>query len=70
MKIINTYNMYIPSEEGEVTLTAILTQDECKQFAVYIGVGSNEFLLKSGMKQSYKNALNYFPMLKEGEYRR
>lgn len=75
MKIINTYNISIPSEEqhkkgcSEV-LTAVLTQDQQGLFAVYIGIGSDDFILKHGLKQSYKEALNYFPMLNEKEYRR
>ena len=34
------------------------------------GSFTNEFLLEHGSKQSYKESLNYFPMIQEWEYRK
>ena len=74
-EIVNSYKPMLP-KEGEsggiehITLNAILTKDAMGQFAVYVGIGSNEFVAKHGTKQTYKKTLNYYPHLKKEEYRK
>jgi len=60
------------SDEGFsfVFFTAILTKDKQDKYAVYVGIGSDAFLLGYGTKQTHKEALQYFPMIAETEYRR
>ena len=71
MDIINLYNKPIPKEdEIAFFITAVLTRDTHKMYAVYLGVGSKEFIRDYGVKCSYKEALIYFPDLLEREYRR
>ena len=75
MKIINSYKPLLPKEADDgsiehIELNAILTEDAVGQYAVYVGVGSDEFVKKHGQKQTYERALNYYPFLKEEEYRR
>ena len=74
MKIENTYNLSIPTEGTDefttTRLTAVLTKDCQGRNAVYIGIGSPDFIIEHGLKQSYREALSYFPGLEEGEYRR
>lgn len=69
MKYINTNIMQIPNESGDsIILAAVLT--ESHGYAVYLGCGSDEWIMKHGLKLSYKEALMHFPMLSKEEYRR
>ena len=72
--IVNSYKPMIPKEAEDggiehVTLNAVLTKG-VSQYAVYLGVGSDEFVAKQGKKLTYKEALTYYPHLKEEEYRK
>ena len=76
MKLINTYNVHIPKEmtkenqDGSICFTAVLTQDSCNQMAVYIGSGSDEWIMANGTKQSFEESKRFFPMLSEEDYRK
>lgn len=77
MEIINTYKRCVPQQKwwneldkvGNCIITALLTQDDNEKIAVYIGVGTDDFVLKYGLKLSYMEAKQYYPMLKEKDYR-
>ena len=74
-KIINTYTPLLPMENDDggidyIILNAVLTEDYHGLKAVYLGVGSDEFVKDKGQKLTYKRALNYYPQLKEEEYRK
>lgn len=74
-EIVNSYKPMLPKEgENEkiehVTINAVLTRDAVGQFAVYVGIGSDEFVAGVGQKQTYKRALNYYSGLKKEEYRK
>ena len=82
MKILNDYYINLPSPYGRPTLCAVLTEDDIGQRAVYISIAPdgtaedevlryrfNEWTASAGAKQSYKQALYYFPMLREATYR-
>ena len=72
--IVNQYCFSLPKETEEgidrQTITAVLTQGHFGSQAVYVGIGSPEFVAKHGTKQTYDRALYYFPMLKKEDYRR
>lgn len=71
MKIINTNGWSLPTENKDsIEMTAVLTIDERKQYAVYVGVGGSEFIMDHGMKLNHREALSHFPMLEKKEYRR
>lgn len=73
-EIVNTYKPMLPKEgpDGKiehVTINAVLTKDAVGQLAVYVGIGSDEFVARQGQKQSYERALNYYPFLEKEDYR-
>ena len=71
MRLINTYHRPLPSENrADSFFSAVLTQDGQGNYAVYIGEGTDEWVLENGFKLCYEEALHYFPMLEESEYRR
>ena len=71
MEVVNTNKTSIPTEGKELTeLTAVLSIDSHKLYAVYLGIGSSEFVLRSGAKLNYREALHHFPHLTEKVYRK
>ena len=75
MKLINTYHRPLPTEgpNGGVCsgiITAVLTVGAVNDYAVYIGDGNEEWVMKYGVKLCYEEALHYFPGLVKSEYRR
>ena len=73
MKIIKSYTPTLPmeGEDGKVDyviLNVVLTEN-VGQFAVYLGVGSDEFVAKKGQKIKYERALMYYPLLEKEKYR-
>ena len=74
-KTVNVYKPMLPTEgeNGEIEhtdITAVLTQGAGGQYAVYLGIGSEEFVKGYGRKLTYKHALQYYPGLKKEDYRR
>ena len=76
--VINVYNLPVPSpgEKGEErmmtkTVTFVLTRDAHGLYAVYMGMSSDPgWIAHSGAKLNYEKAKQYYPGLKEEEYRR
>ncbi len=70
MKTVNIEKQSMPSENGNTEITAVLTEGTIKDLAAYIGIGSEEWVKANGRKLSYREALMYFPFIKEENYRR
>jgi len=76
MNIINTYNKPLVKQKGKngyehISLTAVLTEGAVGDKAVYVGIGTPEWVARNGTKLSYKEAVaGFYPMLPEEEYRR
>lgn len=56
-------------DDGYVEITAVLTEGEIGDFAVYIGEGSPEWVANFGDKLSWKEATCHFPFIPEEKYR-
>lgn len=57
-------------QKESVVVTAVLTSGVIdNDYAVYVGVGTPEWIAHSGLKLRYKLALRFFPYLKAEEYR-
>lgn len=81
LKVINIYHRPVPEQisTGQakrlnkpfriIDITAVLTKDEIGQLAVYLGIGDVDFIAKFGTKLCYTEALHYYPMLEEADYR-
>jgi hypothetical protein len=77
--------VYTRQTSKDVGFLAVLTEDASGQLAVYIGISGNldpdsdgysghrdsaaEYIAAKGNKQTYKQALYYFPSIRESEYR-
>jgi hypothetical protein len=75
MKILNINKRSYPREHSVysaeiVEISAVLTEGETGDIAVYIGEGSPEWIIKYGNKLSYEEAISYFPFFDESKYRR
>ena len=71
MKILNRNRRTFLSEDGrEVTVTAVLVAGVANDYAVYVGIGSDEYVARHGDKISFKEATCHFPFgLREELYR-
>ena len=78
MKILNTNKRSYPTEYTVFThtlsvhyvvITAVLTEGEIGDLAVYIGEGRPEWIAEYGNKLSYKEATCHFPAIEESKYR-
>lgn len=82
MVICNTYCPAVPTFGVKAEFMAVCTRDDNGQYAVYIGLvpagtandtqrreEASWLIAGSGSKQTYKNALHYFPVLAEDDYR-
>lgn len=69
--IVNHDAFMLPNEHGEqVKLTYVLTEDAGGSQAVYIGVGSPEFVARNGKKQNFNEAKELFYGIEKQNYRR
>ena len=58
-KILNTNNVSYPSQDNErITLTAVLVEGPVKDYAVYVGHGSPEYIAHHGNKLSFEESKN------------
>jgi len=75
MKMLNTQHISYPSNvssTGCVEIIAVLTREETtfnQTHCVYIGQGTDEFVMYHGDKIPFEHALLYFPGLKKELYR-
>lgn len=71
MRIVNVYRRPIPcSKKGVVELIAVLTEDTSGLMAVYLGFDSSDrWIAVNGTKIKYREALSYYPQLKNYQYR-
>lgn len=71
MRIANSDAFMLCNEHGEqVKLTYVLTQGADGSQAVYIGVGSPEYVARNGKKQNFEEAKELFYGIKKENYRR
>ena len=77
MEVIGVNKQRIPTEGGVgldgwegTEIKAVLTEDAIGEHAVYVGIGSDEWVMRYGAKLPYKEAKFHFPGLKEDNYRR
>jgi len=80
MKIENTYSMPVPNQPGTSgQFLAVLTSGMAGDFACYLGIVHEslnepidrdiEWVAHSGLKIAYREAVHYFPFLKQEQYR-
>ena len=77
MKILNHNDRGLPTQvtqfgvDGVIhtTVTAVLTEGAIGDHAVYIGVGTHEFIARYGNKLRYAEAVQHFPSLTKDNYR-
>ncbi len=77
MEIVNVDRIAIPDQNGIeddfIEVTAVLTSghpDKDQDYAVYIGVGTKEFVAFNGSKLNHDRALFFFPQLPKDLYRK
>ena len=70
-EVINTNARSYPSEYGGyVEVTAVLVSGGIGDYAVYVGVGSDEWIADHGDKLSFEEAYIHFPVgLERSKYR-
>jgi hypothetical protein len=68
--IVNTNIRSYPSEtNGYIDITTVLVEGAIGDFAVYIGIGSPEWIAKKGVKLHFEEARLHFPFIEEKNYR-
>lgn len=81
MNIVNTVRKPYPefddegNYQGNREVTAVLTEDVNKQCAVYVGFAprteeGKKAVARSGSKQTFRQAKQWFPHLTKKQYRR
>ncbi len=73
MYIVNVERANIPNQsENETILSYVLisgTPEKDRDYAVYMGIGTPEFVAYSGAKLRYEAAKIHFPFLPKAKYR-
>lgn len=78
MKILNVNQRIYPKSknpfdtndtESYIEITAVLVEGEIGDYAVYIGIGSPDFVSARGNKLNFNEALCHFPNLEKEKYR-
>ena len=56
-------------DECSIEVVTVLVEGQNKDYAVYIGHGSSEWIAKHGNKLSFNEAQIHFPSIKRSHYR-